>query len=295
MAVEDFLNSFGMGQSEEKEIPEQGDRWDDIIKPSSSYLVLGDVGTGKSGLAYWLLERFSKKYGITPAVVGYPQDKQEMLPADFKVLNEPDECTRMEDAIVFVDEADLQLPMGDNKLKSYVVNFLSLPRHRNQIFLLAFHFPRLVMGTYLPFFSAFLLKRPPYLLEFAGKGQSKAIIGMMEKAEERFLELPSQDDIVSNTYVVAPRIRWQGMLQNPLPSFWTEELSKAWSGVQMNKDMCRACGRQAKYFIRGLCPTCYRDTLDTKTLEKLERKACQRALDRGDISISQLYDGILLD
>ena len=242
MAVEDFLNSFGMGQSEEKEIPEQGDRWDDIIKPSSSYLVLGDVGAGKSGLAHWLLERFSKKYSLLPAVVGYPRDKQALLPSDFIILDEPRECTKIEDAIVFIDEADLQLPMDDSKLKRHVINFLSLPRHRNQIFILAFHFPRLTMGTYLPFFSAFLLKRPPYLLEFAGKDQSKAVKAMMEKAEERFAELPIED-IVSNTYVVAPRIRWQGMLPNPLPNFWTEDLSKAWSGV----DTIETEGKQTSF------------------------------------------------
>ena len=41
---------------------------------------------------------------------------------------------------------------------------------------------------------------------------------MMEKAEEKFAKLPSED-VVRYTYVVAPRMRWQGMLENPLCSF----------------------------------------------------------------------------
>jgi len=49
---------------------------------------------------------------------------------------------------------------------------------------------------------------------------------MMRRAEERFAELPSQVDIVKHTYIVAPRIRWQGMLENPLCSFWGQELSE---------------------------------------------------------------------
>ena len=36
-----------------------------------------------------------------------------------------------------------------------------------------------------------------------------------------------------HTYVVAPRIRWQGMLENPLCSFWGQELSEVWSGTEV--------------------------------------------------------------
>ena len=75
------------------------------------------------------------------------------------------------------------------------------------------------------------MKRPPYLIEFAGKRQNDALTQMMERAEERFAELPSSDDVKKNTYVVAPRIRWQGMLDNPLCSFWNEELSEVWAGT----------------------------------------------------------------
>lgn len=229
--VDDFLKNFGETDNAEKS------QWDKVIQPSSSYLIAGDVGTGKSGLAYWLLERFSQVHNLIPVTVGVPKQKRELLPDGFTCLDSVSDCTGLENAIVFIDEADIQLPMENRKMKEYVVNFLSLPRHRNSIFLLAFHFPRLVMGTYLPFFNAFLLKRPPYLLEFASKGESKAIMGMMEKAEERFAEFPSQKDgtpspdVVKHTYVVAPRLRWQGILENPLCSFWTEDLSKVWAGT----------------------------------------------------------------
>lgn len=64
----------------------------------------------------------------------------------------------------------------------------------------------------------------------------------MERAEERFSELPNQDDIVKNTYVVAPRIRWQGMLSNPLCSFWGDELSKVWAGTEIEKPKTKQKG-----------------------------------------------------
>ena len=235
--VSEFLKKMGMRDDQQATC----NQWDRVIQPNSSYLIVGDVGTGKSALAYYLLETYSQKYNLLPAVVGLPREKQGLLPSDFIVKDSPSECTELENAIVFIDEADLQLPIEDTKARQYVVNFLSLPRHRKQIFLLAFHFPRLVMGRYLPFFSAFLLKRPPYLIEFAGKRQNDALTEMMRRADERFCELPSEQDVVKHTYVVAPRIRWQGMLQNPLCSFWEQELSEVWAGTQIGKT------RQIKY------------------------------------------------
>lgn len=193
-----------------KQNKEKQNEWDRIIQPASSYVILGDMDTGKSGLAYWLLERFSKKYNLLPAVVGFPREKAQLLPKDFATPSGPSECVGLEDSIVLIDEADLQLPIEDTKARKYVANFLSLPRHRNQIFLLAFHFPRLALGRYLPFFSGFLLKRPPYLIEFASKRQGDELMQMMRRAEERFSEFPSGEEVVKHTYVVAPRIRWQG-------------------------------------------------------------------------------------
>jgi hypothetical protein len=57
------------------------------------------------------------------------------------------------------------------------------------------------------------------------------LMGMMSKAGERFDEMPSEDEVLKNTYVVAPRIRWNGLLQNDLPSFWSQDLSEIWSGI----------------------------------------------------------------
>jgi len=229
--VSEFLKKRGMNDDQQP----VDNQWDKVIQPNSSYLIVGDVGSGKSALAYFLLEKFSKKYDLLPTVVGLPREKQTLLPSNFIMLDDPSECTKHESTITFIDEADLQLPIEDTKARQYVVNFLSLPRHRKQIFLLAFHFPRLVLGRYLPFFGAFLLKRPPYLIEFAGKRQNDALTEMMRRAEERFSELPSEADVVKNTYVVAPRIRWQGILENPLCSFWGQELSEVWAGTQVDE------------------------------------------------------------
>jgi len=211
-------------------------KWDEVIKPEASYLLTGDVGTGKSALAHHLLEKYGKKYSLTPTVVGIPPSKRALLPEGYQFLNDKSEIVFAENAIVLIDEADIQLPLDSNKDKAAVINALSLPRQRNQILILAYHFPRLVKGTYLPFFSAFLFKRPPYLLEFATKKGSDELMAMMKKAGERFDEM-TPEEIVKNTYVVAPRIRWQGLLTNELPSFWSDDLSKVWKGTAVDEEL----------------------------------------------------------
>ncbi len=215
---------------------------DKIIRPESTYLVTGDVGTGKSGLCYWLMERYAQKYDLQPCVVGLPKDKANLVPLNYAVLEKPQDLTKRERAIALVDEAGIQLPLDDTKIREVVTNFLALPRQRSQIILLCYHIPRLVLSRYLPFFSAFLLKRPPYLYEFASKGKNDTLIKMMGKAEERFAELVPPDwdaatglpeAVVKQTYVVSPRLRWQGLLPNPLPTYWTPELSKIWAGTEV--------------------------------------------------------------
>ena len=222
--IDGFLSRFQDGKIEGVET-----KWSEVIKPTQTYLIIGDVGTGKTALAFWVLETFSKQYDLLPAVIGLPEQKTSLLPPNF-VNRAINDVSNLEDAIIFIDEAELQLPIEDTKKRGVVANFLGLPRHRNQILLLSFHFPRLILGRYLPYFSAFLFKRPPYLIDFAGKRQGDELTEMMKRAEERFSELQNSD-VVKNTYVVAPRIRWQGLLTNPLCSFWNDELSKAWSGV----------------------------------------------------------------
>ncbi len=228
--IDEFLRNLGMKGSP------VDNQWDKIIIPDCTYMLTGDIGTGKSALAYWVLEYFSQKYHLTPVTVGLPHNKRELLPESIKHLDEPRECSKQENSIILIDEADLQLPLEDTKQRKQVVEFLSLPRQRHQILILSFHYPRLVLSRYLPYFGGGLLfKRPPYLLEFAGKSKNDSLVKMMQKAEERFAELPLEK-VKLFTYVIAPRLRWQGLLENTTPTFWSEALSKVWAGVEVNTE-----------------------------------------------------------
>lgn len=71
-----------------------------IIHPSL-VLILGKRGSGKSALAYYLIE--IHRYGLKPYVVGIPQSKQHLLPEWVGVASSLGEVPF--GAIVIVDEA----------------------------------------------------------------------------------------------------------------------------------------------------------------------------------------------
>jgi len=202
--------------------------WTDIVTPSSTNLIIGTMGSGKTGLSFHLLERLSQRFELFPIIVGYPRKMKHLMPPRYLILDTLEEAQEWTDSIIFVDEGDIQIPLENAKMRKHVVNLLSLPRQRNQILLLAFHFPRLVLSRYLPYFSSIIIKRPPFLLEFASKGKNDVLMKMMETAESHFRELPI-NDTQKHSYVVASQLRWQGMISNPLPSFWSNELSRAWA------------------------------------------------------------------
>jgi hypothetical protein len=251
--IDEFLKSQGMGSEQPKVEDKPCDTanpdsnpWDKIILPKSTYLVMGDVGTGKSSLAFWLMERYSAKLKLRPCVVGFPENKRNLLPDNFEIIDTVDEVASCEDAFIFIDEAGIQLPLDDYKVREKVTNFLQLHRQRRQLLLLGYHYPRLILARYLPFLGGFFLKRPPFLKEFASKSKTDTLAQMMDKAEERFAELvppgwePNEEElqpleVKTHTYVVSPRMRWQGVLTNPTPSFWKEELSEVWSGTKTDK------------------------------------------------------------
>jgi hypothetical protein len=286
--ISQFLKNMGMKDEKKPEAAPVDDQWDRIITPSSSYLLTGDVGTGKTGLAFWLLEKFSAKHNFKPAVVGF--QRPDLLPANYLSLD-LDDLAQTRDTIALIDEADIQLPIEDSKARETVTNFLSLPRQRHQIFILSFHYPRLVLSRYLPFFAAFLFKRPPYLIEFASKSKNDSLTKMMYKAEERFLELvppnwqPAEGqtqpvEVIRNTYVVAPRIRWQGLITNPTATFWTQAISESWSGTEIEqepKGKKRSAGIQLNFDPEHLVST---DGKTEVTPEMRKRGVRMEKLDR---------------
>jgi len=241
--MNDFLQSVGAGNQEKPKVsapapapaevkaPQPLDRWFDIIRPETVNIILGHKGKGKSALAYFLMETMSNRYKLTPHIVGLPDDKHHLVPSHytFGVL---EDAGRYPNSIVLIDEGSTMLPAGA-KLEEMVKGYQALSRQRNQLILFIFHASSDAGSRILRGIDTILLKEPSkrqiehgskdnwwYNLLTEAKGQFKTISEM-------------GNDKRGYTYVDSEEPEFRGILQNPLASFWCDDLSKAWSGVMV--------------------------------------------------------------
>ncbi|HUU65415.1 MAG TPA: hypothetical protein VMW37_04840 [Dehalococcoidales bacterium] len=222
MAVEDFLSSFGMGQSEEK------DTWLDIIRPTTVSLILGQKGLGKSGLGYFLVDKVSRQYSLTPVAVNLPRDKQPLLPEHY-VIKTLEELKHTGDVVALIDEGTTTLPAGQAKLEELVKSFVALSRQRNQVIIFVFHASSDVGSRILRGVDNILIKRPSQRqIQYGSK--DAYCRALLIEAKERFQSLAEiGEDPRKYTFVDAETPPFHGILKNDLPDFWTEDLSKAWA------------------------------------------------------------------
>ena len=228
--VNEFLKRLGMEKENTKSI-----KWHDIIRPSTVSLVLGRKGEGKSGLCYFLLERMSEHYGLLPVVINLPREKQHLLPDNF-VIRTHKEIPRMGDAIVLIDEGTTMLPAGRSKLEEMVKGYVALSRQRNQIILLVFHASADVGSRILRGMDAILLKHPS-MRQIQHGAKDNWWKELLIEAKEKFESLGQLGaNTREYTYVDSEVPEFRGFLQNPLPSFWSDGLSRAWEHLETFAD-----------------------------------------------------------
>lgn len=223
--VNEFLKRLGMEKESTKSI-----KWHEIIRPSTVSVVLGRKGMGKPALVYWLCEEMAGYYNLLPVVVNLPGEKQYLLPQTF-VIRRLDGVARTDDAVIIMDEGTTMLPAGKAKLEEMVKGYVALSRQRNQIILFVFHSSADVGSRILRGMDAILLKEPSER-QIQHGAKDSWWKGLLIEAKERFESLA---EIGANpkeyTFIDSEEPEFRGMLSNPLASFWSEELSKAWAHV----------------------------------------------------------------
>jgi len=274
------------------EIKCQNYGWLDIIKPSTVSVILGRKGMGKSALAYYLTELTSIEYGLLPVVVNLPEEKRHLLPNNF-VIKLLDDVKHLEDSVVIIDEGTTMLPAGQRKLEELVKGFVALSRQRNQIVLFIFHSSSDVGSRILRGMDVILVKEPSRRqIQFGSKDNWFG--ELLTEAKDNFKTIEKTGgDKRGYTFIDSEEPDFRSLMPNNLPSFWSNELSKAWANVDNSSlSVCNICRRPAN-LINGLCPVCYRNTLDVNLAERINREAYRKALKKGDISLSQMRDDIL--
>jgi len=220
--ISEFLKKMGMRDHQ--------DPWANIVKPASALLILGRRGSGKTGLGHYLVERFSKVYQLSPVIVGLPPEKRKLLPPNY--ICPLSQADIPDSSIALLDEGAMFTPArrSMSKLNQLVVSMLSLVRQRNQIIFFIYHFPRMVDVGILSYLDGVFLKEPSiWDVSYGQKGE--LLPKLTRKAAELF-ENMDEEKRKRAVFVSAPQARFEGLLENPLPSYWSDEISKAYGGHQ---------------------------------------------------------------
>lgn len=180
-------------------------------------LIIGARGSGKSALGLRILENVHAKTNRKVCAMGFGEGS---LPRWVKVIGNAEDIEN--GSFVLVDEGGIIFSSRDsmsdaNKLLS---NLLLIARHKDlSVLFISQNSANLEVNAIRQ--ADYLLLRKPSLLQ--KDFERKKIREVYEQAERNFRE--SGVDVAKATFVYSDEFR--GIVENALPSFWSEEVSKS--------------------------------------------------------------------
>ena len=194
-------------------------RWREVIVHPSVVLVVGKRGSGKSALAYRLLELF--RYRLTPYVVGAPSQARRLLPEWIGIV--PDLDNLPHDSIAVVDEAYMSFHSRrsmaeESRAMSQNVN---LSRQRNQTLIFVSQEARQVDRNIASAANVVVFKELGMLQQDFDRPELRRLVGQASEALETV-----QGERRRWAYVYSPDADFLGLVENQLPTFWKPALSR---------------------------------------------------------------------
>lgn len=178
--------------------------------------IYGDTGTGKTGLAYKIIELFNKK------VYFLKHPRPEIIEKiGYKNLTSLEEIERLQDCIIFWDEPQLSTQIHDKKANRIIANVCSLARQLDILLIIASSDTRVFTKHNEAYFDLWLIKDVDFEMIKQGSKIRKAI-----KNNSRFE--PSGFRLEDNEFLAESRkLRgFNGKHTFELPKIWNEEHSK---------------------------------------------------------------------
>ena len=203
-------------------------QWLDLIIPPCVVLLLGGRYSGKTALGFRLLELF--RYKLTPYVIGLPSQCAH-LPPDWISIEE-----RLEDvpseSISLVDEAYLSNHARDwAKAESRdLCRLLNLSRQQDKTIIFIAQQGRLINLDITSSANVIVFKNPGILqAEF----ERPALRQIVTEAKLAFETISG--DRKKWSYVYSPDAGFSGLLENSMPTFWSQKLSHVYGQGTSNK------------------------------------------------------------
>jgi hypothetical protein len=197
----------------------EASKWQRLIPHPSIVVILGKRGSGKSALGYRLLEYL--RWTASVYVVGLPESARKLLP-DYIGM-----AASLEDvplnSIVLVDEGYLAYHARRSMAATSVEmsQILNLSRQRNQTIIFVTQEASQIDRNVASSANVVVFKDLGMLqLKFDRRELNK----IAAKAKEAFTTIVAGDKR-KQAYVYSPDSEFMGLIENSLPTFWSEKLS----------------------------------------------------------------------
>jgi len=203
-----------------------------IIKHPSVILIIGGRGKGKSALGHQTAERFHDERKIPVYMLILPRLREKLktlLPEWVNLIEDVQDAP--ENCLILCDEAALKFHAHkwQKKETEIMENIISISRQRKQTIIFITHITRKFSITLLDI-DLLICKQPGLFHTMIERGGFKKLV---EKAEEEFRKLP-KEEVKKCNYVFSEDFK--GFIRTGLCSYWSEELSEAFAGIDINGD-----------------------------------------------------------
>jgi len=194
--------------------------WLKLIRHPCVIIILGGRDKGKSALGYKGLE-YLEWTGIKLFVLGFPGDAGKLLPDSIGVIDSLEEAPI--NSAILVDETYLGYHARRTMAATSVQmsQTINLSRQRNQTLICVSQEGRQIDINIISQADMIIFKEPsPFQLEYERSELKKFAI----KAKNIFETISGNKKRYS--YVFAPGLEFEDLMEYSLPSFWTPQLSK---------------------------------------------------------------------
>jgi len=192
-------------------------------------VILGARGSGKSGLAYDIMDRFHNvKHlgGATLMPQAVSKTKRKLLPSWVKIVNSIQQLPQK--SVCIIDEA-AQLAHARRTQSTLAVNLdnlISISRHRQQLILVLVHHTRKLDLNIVHDSDRIIWKQPTEAHALFERDEMQLFT---RKALEFFAGLRTQKQRWSYCYCMNFHHLNFTYFRNSLPPWWSEKLSAGWA------------------------------------------------------------------
>lgn len=222
--------------------------WADIIDEPSVMLIIGTRGGGKTALSHRLLEEFEGD-DRDPYIIGFPEEKEDLLPDQVELLPEDVGMYEWpEDSVVLLHESQMFLHARESMQQENLTidKLVTISRHKNSDIIFETQMSNRLDRNAAAAVDAVICREPGLMQADFERKQIRSIIkkavdvfdqyrDVDDSNDYRYVEPMTDEDgvelVKKHAYVHSDRFIGEYPHEISLPDHWSEEISKAYSGI----------------------------------------------------------------